>query len=51
MPDPILLARRGDTECAMLQYVGGNARQFTTDYGNVSAASIGAIQRDQKHAG
>lgn len=30
---------------AMLQYVGGNARQFTTEYGNVSAASIGAIQR------
>ena len=30
---------------AILQYVGDNARQFTTDYGNVSAASIGAIQR------
>jgi DNA helicase HerA-like ATPase len=30
---------------AMLQYVGDNARQFTTAYGNVSAASIGAIQR------
>jgi len=30
---------------AMLQYVGDNAKQFTTDYGNVSAASIGAIQR------
>jgi DNA helicase HerA-like ATPase len=30
---------------AMLQYVGENAKQFTTDYGNVSAASIGAIQR------
>ncbi|HMN22610.1 MAG TPA: DUF853 family protein, partial [Ottowia sp.] len=30
---------------AMLQHVGDNARQFTTDYGNVSAASIGAIQR------
>jgi len=30
---------------AMLQYVGDNASQFTTDYGNVSAASIGAIQR------
>jgi DNA helicase HerA-like ATPase len=25
--------------------VGENAKQFTTDYGNVSAASIGAIQR------
>ena len=30
---------------AMLQYVGDNARKFTTEYGNVSAASIGAIQR------
>jgi uncharacterized protein len=30
---------------AMLQYVGDNARQFTTQYGNVSAASIGAILR------
>ncbi len=30
---------------AMLQFVGENARQFTTEYGNVSAASIGAIQR------
>ena len=30
---------------AMLQFVGDNARQFTTNYGNVSAASIGAIQR------
>lgn len=30
---------------AMCQYVGENASQFTTDYGNVSAASIGAIQR------
>ncbi|MEO8122693.1 MAG: helicase HerA-like domain-containing protein, partial [Burkholderiales bacterium] len=30
---------------AMLQYVGENAAQFTTGYGNVSAASIGAIQR------
>jgi DNA helicase HerA-like ATPase len=29
----------------LLQYIGDNARQFTTDYGNVSAASIGAIQR------
>ncbi|MBN8763506.1 MAG: DUF853 family protein, partial [Thiobacillus sp.] len=27
---------------AMLAYVGENARQFTTDYGNVSSASIGA---------
>ncbi|HWD22833.1 MAG TPA: helicase HerA-like domain-containing protein [Burkholderiales bacterium] len=30
---------------AMLQYVGDNAARFKTEYGNVSAASIGAIQR------
>jgi uncharacterized protein len=30
---------------AMLQYVGENAKQFTTSYGNISAASVGAIQR------
>ncbi len=30
---------------AMCQYVGDNARDFTTQYGNVSAASVGAIQR------
>lgn len=30
---------------AMLQYVGDNSAQFQTEYGNVSAASIGAIQR------
>ncbi|WP_457424357.1 helicase HerA-like domain-containing protein [Roseateles sp. P5_E7] len=30
---------------AMLQHVGDNASQFTTQYGNVSAASVGAIQR------
>ena len=30
---------------AMCQYVGDNARDFTTTYGNVSAASVGAIQR------
>ncbi len=30
---------------AMLQYVGENAKEFTTKYGNVSAASVGAIQR------
>lgn len=30
---------------AMLAYVGENAKTFTTSYGNVSAASIGAIQR------
>lgn len=30
---------------AMAQHVGENAKKYTTDYGNVSAASIGAIQR------
>ncbi len=30
---------------AMLQHVGDNAKQFTTQYGNVSTASVGAIQR------
>jgi len=30
---------------AMVQHVGENAKTFTTEYGNVSAASIGAIQR------
>jgi uncharacterized protein len=30
---------------AMCQHVGENASDFTTQYGNVSAASIGAIQR------
>ena len=30
---------------AMLQHVGDNAKQFTTQYGNISSASIGAIQR------
>ena len=30
---------------AMLQHVGDNAAQFRTQYGNVSAASVGAIQR------
>ena len=30
---------------AMLQFVGDNARDFTTRYGNISPASIGAIQR------
>ena len=30
---------------AMVQHVGENAKSFTTEYGNVSAASIGAIQR------
>ncbi|MCG2593416.1 DUF853 domain-containing protein [Ramlibacter sp. XY19] len=30
---------------AMLQHVGENAGKFTTEYGNISAASVGAIQR------
>jgi DNA helicase HerA-like ATPase len=30
---------------AMLQHVGENGSQFTTQYGNISAASVGAIQR------
>jgi hypothetical protein len=30
---------------ALVQYVGENAKTFTAQYGNVSAASIGAIQR------
>lgn len=30
---------------AMVQYVGDNAKNFSTRYGNISAASVGAIQR------
>ncbi|GIX27770.1 helicase HerA-like domain-containing protein [Pelomicrobium sp. G1] len=30
---------------ALLTHVGENARRFVTEYGNVSAASVGAIQR------
>jgi uncharacterized protein len=30
---------------AMLQFIGENARSLKTEYGNVSAASIGSIQR------
>ena len=30
---------------AMLDHVGQNAKQFQTGYGNISAASVGAIQR------
>ncbi|MBS0392103.1 MAG: DUF853 family protein [Proteobacteria bacterium] len=30
---------------AMLQHVGDNAKDFTTEYGNISSASVGAIQR------
>ncbi len=30
---------------AMVQHVGDNAKTFTTEYGNISTASVGAIQR------
>jgi uncharacterized protein len=30
---------------SLIQYVGDNAKEFKTEYGNLSAASIGAIQR------
>jgi uncharacterized protein len=30
---------------AMLQYVGAHAKEFQTQYGNISAASVGAMQR------
>jgi hypothetical protein len=30
---------------AMLQFAGEHAKEFTTEYGNISAASVGAIQR------
>ena len=30
---------------AMVQHVGEHAKEFTTEYGNISSASIGAIQR------
>jgi len=30
---------------SMLQYVGENAREFTTSYGTIATASVGAIQR------
>ncbi|MCR4301526.1 MAG: DUF853 domain-containing protein [Sulfuricaulis sp.] len=30
---------------AMAQHVGDNAKEFTTSYGNISGASVGAIQR------
>ncbi len=30
---------------AMVKHAGDNARQYTTEYGNVAAASVGAIQR------
>ena len=36
-------AARSEGLRSMVQYVGDNARQFTTEYGNISSASIGAI--------
>ena len=36
---------------AMLKYVADNAAEIGTTYGNVSAASVGAIQRVAAHAG
>ncbi len=29
----------------MLQFIGDNSKRFTTEYGNISSASVGAIQR------
>jgi len=42
--DGLLLLDAKDLR-AMLQYVGDNASNFTTEYGRISAASIGTIQR------
>ena len=42
--DGLLLLDMKDLR-AMCQFVGDNAGDFTTEYGNISAASIGAIQR------
>src|SRR3990172_7502712 len=44
---PLLLGRLLDLNDlrAMAQHVGDNAKKFTTAYGNISGASIGAIQR------
>lgn len=42
--DGLLLLDMKDLR-AMCQWVGDNASDFTTEYGNISAASIGAIQR------
>ena len=42
--DGLLLLDMKDLR-AMCQDVGDNAAQYTTEYGNISAASIGAIQR------
>ena len=42
--DGLLLLDMKDLR-AMCQLIGDNASSFTTEYGNISAASIGAIQR------
>ena len=42
--DGLLLLDMKDLR-AMCQHVGDNAAAYTTEYGNISAASIGAIQR------
>jgi hypothetical protein len=42
--DGLLLLDMKDLR-AICQYVGENASHYTTEYGNISAASIGAIQR------
>jgi len=42
--DGLLLLDMKDLQ-AVLQFVGDHAREFQTRYGNISAASIGAIQR------
>ncbi len=42
--DGLLLLDMKDLR-AMCQHVGEHASEFTTEYGNISAASIGAIQR------
>ncbi len=42
--DGLLLLDMKDLR-AMCQHVGDNAASYTTEYGNISAASIGAIQR------
>ena len=42
--DGLLLLDMKDLR-AMCQHVGENASTYTTEYGNISAASIGAIQR------
>ena len=43
--DHSLLLLDGKDLQALLQYVGENSKQFQTQYGNISAASIGSIQR------